>query len=130
MMKKILFTLLFSSFMFANNINWIYDFEDAKKIAKKENKIVMMFISMQTCPVCTYMKEQVFTVKEIENYLNQNMVMYEVDIDMDEPPKGFTYIGTPTTYFVKPDGSTIGEPIVGGTKPSYYIKKLEKYINH
>jgi uncharacterized protein YyaL (SSP411 family) len=128
-MKKIILILLFSTIMFANNINWVYDFDEAKALAKEENKIVMMFISMQTCPVCEFMKEKVFTVKEIQDYLNKNMVMLHVDLDMDEVPMGLECIGTPTTYFIRPDGSLIGEAILGATKAPYYIKKLQPYVD-
>lgn len=128
-MKKLFLTLIFSTLMFAEGINWVYDLEEAKDIAKKENKIVMMFISMQTCPVCDFMKEKVFPVKEIEDYLNKNMVMLHVDLDMDEIPMGLECIGTPTTYFIRPDGSLIGEAILGATKAPYYIKKLQPYVD-
>lgn len=131
-MKKLILTLLFSTLVttlaFAENINWVYDFDEAKAKAKKEDKLVMMFISMQTCPVCSYMKDKVFTVSEIENYLKDNMIMYNVELDMDEVPEGFECIGTPTTYFVRGDGSVIGKPIVGGTKAPYYLKKLSPYV--
>lgn len=128
-MKKLFLTLIFSTFMFAQGINWVYDLEEAKAIAKKEDKIVMMFISMQTCPVCDFMKEKVFTVKEIEDYLDKNMVMLHVDLDMDEIPMGLECIGTPTTYFIRPDGSLIGKAILGATKAPYYIKKLQPYVD-
>lgn len=132
-MRKLVLALLFSTLLstltFANNINWVYDFDEAKSIAKKEDKIVMMFISMQSCPICDFMKEKVFTVKQIEEYLKKNMVMYHVDLDMDELPEGFDCIGTPTSYFIRPDGSVIGEPIIGGTKAPYYIKKLQPYVD-
>ncbi len=128
-MKKLLLILIFSTVVFAEGINWVYDFDEAKQQAEDQNKIVMMFISMQTCPVCDFMKEKVFTVKEIQDYLDKNMVMLSVDLDMDEVPMGLECIGTPTTYFIRPDGSLIGKPILGATKAPYYIKKLQPYVD-
>ena len=128
-MKKLILLLILGVSLFANELNWLDDFEDAKYLAKKENKLVMMFISSPTCHVCNYMKENIFTVKEIKDYLNKNMVLLTVELGMDEPPEGFTYIGTPTTYFVRGDSSVVGKPIIGGTKPDYYIKKLQPYVD-
>lgn len=128
-MKKLILTILFGVSLFATDLKWLDDFEDAKYFAKKENKLVMMFISSPTCRVCNFMKENVFTVKEIQEYLNKNMVLYIVELGMDDVPEGFTYIGTPTTYFVRGDGSVVGKPIIGGTKPDYYIKKLQPYVD-
>ena len=123
--------MIFSTLMFANNIKWLEaeDFDYAKTIALQENKIVMMFISMEHCPVCRFMKEKVFTVKEIEEYLDKNMVMLYVDLDIDDIPMGLKCIGTPTTYFIRSDGSVIDKPIIGGTKAPYYIEKLQKYVD-
>ncbi len=129
-MRKLFLVLIFTTLsLFAQDLKWIYDFEDAKYFAKKENKIVMMFVTMQSCPVCNYMKEKVFTKKDIKEYLNKHMILYEVDIDMDDLPSGYEVYGTPTTFFIKSDGTNIGKPIIGGTKPEFYIKKLQKYID-
>jgi thioredoxin-related protein len=127
-MKQILFLFILASSLFAE-IKWVYDFEEAKDIAKKEGKIVKAFISMEACPICTFMKEKVFTIKEVEDYMHKNFVNYYIDLDMDEVPEDFEVYGTPTTYFVKPDGEII-DTIIGGVKPGYYIPKMEAILEH
>jgi thioredoxin-related protein len=51
-MKKLILIILLGISLFASELKWLDDFEDAKYFAKKENKLVMMFISSPTCHIC------------------------------------------------------------------------------
>lgn len=125
-MKKLLFLFILSVSLFAD-INWVYDFKEAKTLAKQHDKIIKVFISMEACPICTYMKEKVFTDKQVEMFMKKNFINYYIDLDMDKVPDDFEVYGTPTTYFLRADGEVI-ETIIGGTRQGYYLPKLKAIL--
>lgn len=127
-MKKIILSMLFVISLFGDDFDWVYDFNEAKELAKEEEKIVMMFLSMEFCPVCKYTKEKIFTNEEIAELLEDNMIFYYVDVVKDKVPEGFSYKGTPTTYFLRPDGFVIGKKFQGAAPVEEYKKIIFDYL--
>ena len=124
-MKKIILLLaVLPSLLFAE-IHWAEDYESGLAQAKKEHKKVMLMFTLEECHVCEMMKEKVYTNKEVESYINENFVPIESVLDFDGK-HGYAVYGTPTYYFLTPEGKQIGDMKLGGSTIEGFLKLLKK----
>ncbi|MCX2681422.1 thioredoxin family protein [Galbibacter sp. EGI 63066] len=64
----------------SNNVEWLTDISEAKHIAKKENKnILMYFTGSDWCSPCKMLKEDLFDSDRFAK-LSENYVLVKVDI--------------------------------------------------
>ena len=123
-MKKLLFiTLFLTSALFAD-LNWAEDYETGLAQAKKEQKITMLMFTLTNCHVCETMKENVYTQKEVIEYVEKYFVPIELNLDLDDK-EGYAVYGTPTFYFLDANGKQIGDMKVGGSTKDGFMKKLK-----
>ena len=107
-MKKFIILFILSVFLYADGINWINDINKAQKIAKVQNKIIMVFIEASHCPWCEKMKEETLSQKDVVRNINKYYVALKVDADSNEVQKTFGNISiTPTLMFYSPDGEPL-----------------------
>ncbi len=99
-MKRILLIIAFLVTSAFANINWAEDIDEAYELAEKENKSVMVMLSLKGCPACKYMKNVVFEDKKFMTYFNKHFIAVHVDIHRDFIPDGLEYFATPTFYFL------------------------------
>jgi len=129
-MKKILLLIMIASLsLFASeeihNFKYETNYKKALKKAQKEDKLLIVMMSLSTCPVCSYMKDIVFERQEVLNYLKQNYVMVINDIDWDDYAPRFKTTHVPTFFFIDPDTEEeLREKKVGGSKPKDFIQEL------
>lgn len=128
MKKTIIALLLLISSAFAQ-IEW-EDYEDALKLAKEDNKIVLIMFSSPTCKVCKYMKNKVYTDSSVAEYMNEHFVCVEIDTNDNPDSKKFKTLGTPNYFFLKATGELIVPRMVGGAKASDFLKKLKNVRKH
>ena len=104
----------------ANPVNWLAWNDNSLKIAKKENKIIILSIGYSTCHWCHVMERESFQNKKIANFMNDNFISIKVDreerpdidnIYMDAIQKMGIQGGWPLNVFLMPDQ----KPFYGGT---------------
>jgi thioredoxin-related protein len=86
-MKRIvaLFFILFLTLESTNaqdidNLNWISDFNQAKEIAKKENKpILIFFTGSDWCGLCKMLKKDFFATEKFKKIADEKLVLYKAD---------------------------------------------------
>ena len=124
-MKKLLTFLLLIPLSLAA-VSWDDDYEYALESAKEENKLVLLMFPSQTCKVCKYMKSKVYPQKVVSDYISENFI--PVEIDINEYPESFGYkvLGTPTYYFLSAQGTVIGQAMIGGAKAKAFLNKLKE----
>ena len=90
-MKKILVLSLLLLWQFSNaqehksELHWLTNFEQAKKIAKKEHKpILMLFTGSDWCPPCKAMHNELFVNKDFIK-LSKKVVLLLVDFPRRKP---------------------------------------------
>ena len=103
-----------------NPVNWFPWGDKAFKIAKKENKPVLVSIGYATCHWCHVMERESFEDEETAKIMNENFVCIKVDRE-ERPDVDSVYIkslqtlgqqgGWPLNVFVTPEGI----PFYGGT---------------
>jgi len=118
-MKKILLilSLLFSS-LFAD-LDW-ESYDDALRLAEKENKLVMVMLSREGCPACEYMIDVVFEQENVTKEVYEKFIPVQLDIHKDFIPSGLTYIGTPTFHFINSHEAKV-ERIDGGVNAKEFL---------
>jgi len=119
--------LIISNFSFAD-INWA-NLKDAFKKAKKENKLVMIYIYSIHCQYCKKMERTTFNDKEVQNILNKYFVPVKVEKDSEEGIKvknKYGYFGTPTFHFITSDGRKI-KSLFGAWEKEDFLKILQYF---
>ncbi len=143
-MKKLI--TLFAILLSISNINaqkWTYHLEDAKTIATKEDKkILLVFSGSDWCAPCIKLDRQVFQTKIFQNYANSHYTLLKADFprrkknQLSEAQKKHnaqlfeTY--NPQGYFpfvvvLNQKGETLGATSFFNDTPENYIKKLNTF---
>jgi len=61
-------------------LNWLTDFDEARKIAEKENKIILAFFTgSDWCGWCIRLQKNVFAKPAFKEWANKNVVLLELD---------------------------------------------------
>jgi len=105
-------TLLFSLFLListldAVELNWEHNFNNALATAKKEHKMVYLFIGADNCRHCDRFKKQTLSNKELIERMTKEYVLLYMSRDQHEIPDGFEKYGVPMHYFLNSDGKII-----------------------
>ncbi len=97
--------LLVATLLYAE-LDWV-DYDTARSSAEKEGKIIMVMLSQEGCDACWYMEEVVFEDDNVAAEIAMDFIPVYFDIKADDIPEKFTYIGTPTFYFLTAEGKKI-----------------------
>ena len=100
-----------------------YTYDEGLRVAMKENKPIMLFVSSNTCTYCTIFKEDFERSDELRIALSK-FVIIEVDYVRERDlAKEYGATGTPEFHFLYPNGTPIsyrGERLVMlGYSPEY-----------
>lgn len=123
---------------------YLKNFQTLGERACKENKVMVVMVSRESCPYCVKLKKQIFVPEVRNGELNSKWLLRELLID-----GGDTHIGfdgkkidsvdyarsikatlTPTVLFLDKNGKEIGKRIVGtGGAIDFYDFYLKRSIN-
>ena len=123
-MKSLLLFIAFTLSLFANELQYEHNFNQAVEKANKQHKEILMMYSALWCPECNYMKDVVFKNEKVLKYIQKHYVVLALDIQKDTLPKGFNYIGIPTFFFLDKDAKEKNK-IIGGSKANIFLQKLK-----
>ena len=101
--------LLFVSTLNAVELNWEHDYTNALASAKKENKMVYLFIGADVCKHCDRFKEQTLSNKELIERMKKKYILLYMSRDQHKIPDGFEKYGVPFHYFLTPTGKIVAE---------------------
>lgn len=82
---KIWVSIMLSLFLlqtgFTQEVNMITDWEQAKELAQKENKQILVILTgSEWCAPCKKMDKRVIANPEFQKYVRQNLVLFVVDL--------------------------------------------------
>jgi len=144
-MKNILLATLFLLITISsvNAQDWITDFENAKALATKENKtIILVFQGSDWCAPCIKLDKEVWSTEEFQSYAKDNFVMLQADFpkrkknalseQQQAHNNNLAEIFNKNGYFpyvvvLDSDGNELGAIGYKKTTPSAYIKTLESF---
>ena len=76
---KMVFLILASSLL-CNTSDWLYDFDQAKQIAKESNKMILLnFSGSDWCGPCINLKKKIFDSEEFSNYATGHLLLVNAD---------------------------------------------------
>lgn len=123
---KILFsTLLLTSTINAIELNWEHDYHNALKTAKKENKLVYLFIGADNCRHCERFKKQTLSDKDLIAEMKEDYVLLYMSRDQHKIPDRFEKFGVPFHYFLTAEGKIIAA-IQGSREPEGWQDALDE----
>jgi len=100
--------LLFST-LNAAELNWGNNYNDALATAKKEHKMVYLFIGADNCKHCERFKEQTLSNKDLITKMKEDYILLYMSRDKHNVPDRFEQYGVPFHYFLTPEGKIIAE---------------------
>jgi len=100
-------------------------YEEALKVAKKENKIVMVEGFITYCRGCIKMDREVFIDKRVKDALEKDFVVTKVNVLSQKLPLGLKSLGTPSFYFITNDGKRVIDAISGTGTVEEFLGLLE-----
>ena len=107
-LRTLLLTLaLFLSTLGAVELDWEHDFNRALETAKKEHKMVYLFIGADNCRHCERFKKQTLSNKALIEKMKKEYVLLFMSRDQHKIPDGFEKYGVPMHYFLNADGKII-----------------------
>ncbi len=146
-MKRILITAVFMLCgilsINAQEQNWFTNFDEAKALAAKENKvIIMVFQGSDWCVPCMKLEKEIWSTKEFKMYAAEHFVMLKLDFprkkknSLSTPQqehnnkmaekynkKGFF----PLVVILDKDGNELGRTGYKKMSTEEYIKHLESF---
>jgi len=97
-----------------------YRFDEAKQIAKREGKIILIEGFIPYCRGCIWMDRNVMVEPEVKAALEKDFVLVKKNLLIEKLPLGMKRLGTPSFYFIDSDGKRILDMLEGkGTKEEF-----------
>ncbi len=93
------------------HLPWISDLEEGKRLAKAENKMIMIDTYADWCVACKELEEYTFSTPAVSERLKE-LVLVKLDFTRKDEAnealrKSLKVIGMPTVIFLNPDGTEI-----------------------
>ncbi len=137
----LMFSLLLSS-SWAANQNWLTNFDDALKMAKKEKKPILAdFTGSDWCGWCIKLHKEVFSKQEFTKYAAKNLVLLELDYPMNKPQnkalkaqnkklaERYKIQGYPTVLLLDANGDVLSQTGYQKGGAVKYVKHLESLLS-
>lgn len=104
---------------------------DNQNVATNQSgKITILFLTQDGCGSCDALKDT-FKKAEVKKILDSDFEVKFIDVSqVDTLPKGLMEpYGTPTLYFMSPEGKEIHDPLVGPLEKGDMVELLNQVIN-
>jgi thioredoxin-related protein len=128
-MRRIpIFALILSLSIALGQVTWLSDFERAVKLAKEQDKKLMIYFSSDHCPYCWQMENYVLVDPEVERYISDKFII--VSLDVEDIPESveekFNVFGTPYIVFYDPKGDRVISELFGSREADDFIAILKR----
>jgi thioredoxin-related protein len=127
MLKKTVLMMLFVvSSLLAGEIQWEKDFKSGVENATAQNKPILFVFSRHTCHYCKVLEDTTFKDERVIKKLNKEFIsIVSYTDENDYTPRELWRPGTPTLWFLKPNGEARYEPLMGAVDAENFLKALE-----
>lgn len=143
MKKWLLLLFLAPAFSFAGELNWLTDLDQAKAVAKKENKTILInFSGSDWCGWCKRLDREVFSKEAFSEFAEKNLVLVmldfpkykkqseEVRVSNEKLAQKYRVEGFPTILLVDADEKLLLTTGYRAGGPESYVKHLKAKIEN
>nr|WP_321268382.1 thioredoxin family protein [uncultured Sulfurimonas sp.] len=128
----LMFSLAFSAQIdeFASEVNYSRDYNSALKVAKEQNKLLMLVIVGDYCPWCKKFERKTLTSKEIKSRVSKDIVPIIIDNTKDRGnyPEEFYTQRIPTVLFINPKTQKSLHQTLGYTKKKEFSQDIDSAV--
>lgn len=110
-MKQIFLIFIFTTSLFSST-HWLNDYNEAIKIAQKENKRIYMLIVSENCRWCKKFEKTTLKDAKLLDRIEKKYILLHLSRDRDEIPSQYKTAPIPRHYFLDNSGKVIF-PVVG-----------------
>lgn len=111
----------------AEGMNWYKDFNQAKEMAKAENKPMLLDFYTDWCGWCKRLDKDTYGNEEVIK-LSQQFVCVKVNAEENQQlAKTYNVRGFPTTVFLNPEGSLIAA-VPGYMPPADFLSQMKSVL--
>jgi len=112
-----------------DTIDWVEDYEAGIKLAKQQNKPVLLAFYKLHTRFCSDMSQNTYNNPDVIEYVEANFIPILIDVDKQpEIAKRYHIDYYPTHYIKPPDSNELIGPHVGYDVPSVFIRKLKDLL--
>lgn len=109
-------------------IRWSYSFDEAKEVAQKEGKVLMVDFYADWCMWCRHLDNTTFKDQRVVE-LSKGFVPVKVDCVKNRiTPRRYGIKGLPTILFIHPSGKVL-KRIIGYKGPDDFLKEMKEVLN-
>ena len=126
MFRKIILTVILTvTSLVASEINWAKDFKAGIQSATEQAKPVVFIFSRHSCKYCVILDETTFKDARVIEALNRDYVsIISYTDENDYTPQELWSPGTPTIWFLYPDGYPMFEPLQGAVDAESFLQAI------
>ncbi|WP_373035198.1 thioredoxin family protein [Sulfurimonas sp.] len=124
-MKIFILTIILLSSLYSYELNWLHNYDEALKAAKKEHKDVYLFVGADECRFCDRFKKLTLSKPEVIDKLQKKYILLYLSRDQHKIPKKFAIKGVPRHYFLTPDGKIYHDDR-GSREPAGFFDILDE----
>lgn len=106
-MKNLLFIILLATTLFSANLDWPSDYDQALVDAKKQDKLIYLFITSDNCKWCKKFANTTLQDKLIKKRLHSEFITIHMSRDKYSIPKQFETAPVPRHYFTDTEGNIL-----------------------
>jgi len=107
-------------------IKWIEDYDAGIRLAKQQNKPVLLAFYKANARFCEVVSQDVYTNPRFIKYVEENFVPIFIDVDKHpDIAKRYHVDYYPTHYIERPDTGELFGPILGPARPAVFIDRLD-----
>lgn len=100
--------LTLCSFSQGQNINWLTDFEAAKRKAARENKLILLHFTADWCGGCRQIEQFVFSNISVSGAIESQVVPVKIDVDLHpDLVAQYNVKGIPFDVTTDPNGAVV-----------------------
>ena len=108
--SSLLLALCMPKVVSAQGIEFIHDWDEALRLAKKHNKPIFVDAYASWCGPCKRLAKRIFPLPEVGKFFNQHFI--NVKLDMEKPEgrpfrQKYPVRVFPTLYFIDPNGEVL-----------------------
>ena len=106
-MKYLVSILFLAVTLMATELHWYDDYNEALHEAKKEHKLIYIFISSSDCGWCHKFEKTTLQDEEIKKRLSKEFITLHLVRDFDDIPSQFKTSPVPRHYFTDANGKML-----------------------